>query len=171
VQKEDKMIITRMLTYITVAALVMLPLHSGDAANPDNPAQFDAKADVEIVELITIDEIDNLDFGRVAKPSVGSTRFIVDTGGGITVLDSDGQALNGHHQGIYDIFGTDGAGYQLMVTAGLCDHTGLTLKDMTHDAGPTLDNLGVNVGGTLTVDTSTTDGPHKCDYTLTAQYT
>jgi hypothetical protein len=164
------MMIKRTLTYLAVGGLVLLPVGNGRADNPGIPAQFDAQADVEIVDLITIEENENLDFGTVAKPSSGTTDFTVGTDGSMTVAGSDGQAISGHQPGQYDVSGTDSAPYTFTVTPGSCDDAGLTLGTMTNSAGPTLDDMDVKVGGTLTVNASTEIGNHTCNYQVTANY-
>ncbi len=141
-------------------------------SNPGNPASLPTKVVVNILAPILISEDFNLSFGKLIPPTTGVQSFTVGTDGTMTVGTGDGQAISGHRAGQYDITGTAGEQYLLTVAFNGCSDANLNMSGATNNAPvPTiLNQLDVNVGGTLAVAAGVPLGSHTCSYSITAQY-
>lgn len=139
---------------------------------PRVAAAIETNAEVTIVEPIAIEELDNLDFGNIVKPTTGTQKFVINETTGatsITGAGSGGQFLTGNHRGHYSITGADGS-YILTSSFGGCtDPVNLQLTSITLESTGVLDD-DVYVGGTLQVKSTVLPGPYTCAYSLTASY-
>ena len=183
----NKSLLKYVIAGLAILGFAGLADYGANAANPGNPAEFNATADVTILSLITISENFSLDFGTITKPSTGlRTEFTVLTTGFIAINQfggADGATIGAaQSEGEYDITGSAGQAYTLTVTPGACTpSTGLTLSAMTVDVGTantaagsgvlsTLDDLNTPVGGKLAVTPAAADGTATCVYTVKAEY-
>lgn len=148
--------------------------YGANAANPGNPAELTVDADVTILSLITIKQVNGLDFGTITAPTAGTTDFVVDLLGNMTLGGGgDGVSLGGTISAAeFNITGEVGIGYTFTVTPGpgACSAAGLTLGSMTDNNTSTLDDNSVEVGGTLSVTSAAGAGTPFCEYTVKAEY-
>ncbi|MCB2082951.1 MAG: DUF4402 domain-containing protein [Sphingomonadaceae bacterium] len=93
----------------TAAAIALLA--SGQAiAGPGNTHTTTGVADVTVVEPIGIQNVADLRFGRIVRPTTGGTLTISPAGavtetGGVTGQSSTPQATNGRGPGAFAVFG------------------------------------------------------------------
>lgn len=164
--------------FAIVLGIASLSPQSARGANPGNPAELAATADVKILSLITITEDFNLDFGKIIPPSAGSQRFTVDTDNNMTPGPGiggpgDGQAVGGHSRGRYQITGTAGEPYTLTIGSDGCtDPTNLIFSNLEHNGGfsPVLPQVDLHIGGRLEVNNSIAPGSYTCEYFIKAEY-
>jgi hypothetical protein len=161
----------RILVGAAAASLLMFTATTATAAEEE----FDAS--IEIIANLAIDEITELDFGTVGKPTAGEAEITLEPGGAVGVDGGDGAfVVDGSAiPGVYEIRGQDEQIVNLTATVGSdfgaagVSLTGLILSD---DA-PQLDGDGfatVTLGGTVTVDEGADEGTFTAQIDMTASY-
>lgn len=161
-----------LIGFALALGIATLSAQTTRGANPGNPAEFPTAAAMRILSLITISEDDNLDFGRIIPPISGTQDFEVGTDNSMTPGLGNGQAVDGHSRGQYDIMGTGGEFYTLTVQTGVCTNVNLVLAAVGSDAvsPTTLNEVNLHIGGTLNVGSSVPPGSYTCNYVITAEY-
>lgn len=143
-------------------------------ATPSNAVDQVFNALVNILEPLAINDVDDLDFGKIQAPSTGSPQtFTVDPNtGNCNEGAGDGLCLGGSDNGALDVTGSNGEGVEVSAVAGACTGVGATtLTDITFvpSSGPA-DLINVLIGGEITVPVGA-EGDGSCAYTVTANYT
>jgi len=162
------------LAFIAVA---MMGVGWGQA-RADLPGTASATVQATVKRPITIDKVDDLDFGNVLAGGTSGTVVMPTNGGrfrtgGVTLgpLASEGPA-------IFNVAGDPGASYGITIPSSLTldhntDHMTVDAFVSTPSTNGTLDGDGKNVlkvGGTLHVDANQASGVYTQSFTVTVAY-
>lgn len=162
------------LPKVAFAALAVAGMMTFTATKSDAISDtFDAS--VEIVDPLSFDKKVDLFFGKVVRPTLGTTAFTLAPTGPliVTAVGADGQAVpsSGAAVGEFDV--KAGGAVDVNLTAipgGPCD-TGVSLTDIQLDPGTGATPLfSVAVGGTVEVTDAASNGVKNCTYTVETSF-
>ena len=170
----------RKTVFLLASLFVMVLATQQMKAQTGGSASIPAKAKATIVEAIAIEEISELNFGKiVATPEGGKVQIQTDGSrtiaeGNVVLFDqgSDHQAAN------FEVTGTPNATYYLnfpdnISLVGPSGSTPMSIKEFVHSASGTIGDSGAesfNVGATLIVGANQTPGEYTGTYQVTAAY-
>jgi hypothetical protein len=166
-------------TPVLVTALVFALVSF--AATTAAAQEAEGTAEIEIIANLEIEEIELIQFGTIGKPTAGTQTFTLDPAtGNVDDTDDDGFAVDGTSSaGLYAVTGNNGE--SVTVLADIDDDfdlngvslTGLDIEGAGDEFTFALDGAGegeINVGGTVTVDSTADEGTSTANVTLTASY-
>jgi Domain of unknown function (DUF4402) len=159
---------------------VMIAVMIGAGQAQATPVVASTTVEVSALRLIQMTPIDDLEFGKIVKPSAGVTKFRLDRqGGSMQASGGDGVYLSGAQIGSMNIRGTIGEIYYLQANGATCDDPNMEFADVAFSGrtGPAgnfvftrLSGNTVYYGGTLSVGSRTVPGQRTCTVTVTASY-
>ncbi|MFC3070195.1 DUF4402 domain-containing protein [Phenylobacterium soli] len=143
-------------------------------------ATASASASVTVIQPITVTKTADLAFGRVIRPSTGTTTYTVAAADGApTTSGGDGIFTSGNGSPTRAVFTVHGEGGQAFnittpasATAGDVTVT-LTATDSTGALDGSLGNTGTatfGVGGSITLTNASTTGTKSGNFTVTVAY-
>jgi hypothetical protein len=161
---------------IILSVLMLVGVSGALAANPGNPAVYDATATVTILKPITIDQTQALSYGRIVGPigadasnTYAPNGFVGGTGGGSVVTPGT--------TGVFNISGDPGSAFSLSGSAsGDCSDTKVVLDmnfnfpSITFGTGPVGLGIGTFIKVTNASDGTGPLGVVTCPYVVSAQY-
>lgn len=163
---------TKLVTFLTAAAVALAASPALAATSASTPAT--AKA--QIVKPLVLVANQNIDFGTILLTNVtGANAVSMSQAGGITC----GAGLTCAGTGKQAIFNVAGSNNQVVkittVAANISNGTTNLLFTPSAPATVTLTNSGApgtnfNVGGSFTIDTTTTDGVYTGNLNVTVDY-
>ncbi len=131
--------------------------------------------------VIQLTALEELQFGRLIKPSSGTTSFKINNpNGSITVSGGNGMNLDNGVSGSIKVQGTPAETFTLQISDAVCDDPNMTFKEQVFWLNGTpgtsfvfAEPGGENVlryGGNLTVGAATKPGYRQCMFYTGASY-
>jgi hypothetical protein len=157
----------------------------GLAATAIPQATGTGTASVNCVVAIAVTETATTDWGKVARPSNGTTDYTLDWDtGAVTLSGSTSTGYTGYtydtgHKGAWAVTGDPDATYSFSAAIGTFSGTGVTVQaahiNGTSDTGSgTLSGTGtatLNTGGIIRVSAAAGTGSHSATVTISVDYT
>jgi hypothetical protein len=148
-------------------------------AGPAVAATKNASAQAQVVELVALSIVENqqLNFGRIQRPTITAQNFVIQNDGVLATGGSNGNFIDGQQVGKFTLNGTPSLSFNISGTPGSCQastgnidtEVNFNFIDLPTLSGPTFDGTGtflVNIGGSINIST-TAEGTGVCLYSLT----
>lgn len=164
---------------VVIAAAVLAA--SGQAFAQSSDAES-TTGSATIVRAVSMEKTSDLSFGRIVRPSSGSSTVAIDAANGVRSIDGNGVLLSGSFsRAAYSVAGEGGQTVTLslspLVLAGPEDSDPITVNLVKSDDTAVLSgSLGgdgsasFHVGGSFDVSSSTMTGAYSGTFTATVAY-
>lgn len=139
-------------------------------------------ASMTVRSAVSLTSNTDLSFGTIDLPTDSITTYVLANGGGTSTSGGNGSFVSNSAAGDITVAGTDGLVVDLSITAGVCTGTNISLTAMegTYQGGTfsngsagsaTVSNgATMDIGGTITLEPTSSTGAQTCAYTVTVAY-